>query len=115
MSDIAPAHTVSHQLGAMLSANEFLKEQVSEVRADLRRNEENTRALQRDIGELAVAMRGLAKDVAALAQPVNQYVATRSRLSSLGVFLGAIALTLGFVVGPVWPDVMHKLFPWLQQ
>jgi uncharacterized protein YlxW (UPF0749 family) len=115
MSEQPPLHVVSHQLGAMVSAYEFLKEQVSEVRADLRRNEENARALQHDIAELGAAMKALAKDVAALARPVNQYVAYRARLSSLGVFLGAIAVGVGVVVGPIWSDVMHKLFPWLDK
>jgi hypothetical protein len=108
-------HSVGHQLGAMVSTHEFLKEQMAEVRADLRRHDDTTRDIQRDIAELGAAVKSLTTDVAALALPVNQYIATRARLSSFGMFVGAIALVLGLVVGPVWPDVLHKLFPWLVQ
>lgn len=112
----SPAYSaVSQQLGTVLAANEFLKEQVSEVRADLRRNEDTARALQRELGELGAAMKSLAKEVAALAEPVNQYVSYRARLSSLGVFVGAIALAIGVIIGPIWPDVLRKLFPWLSR
>lgn len=104
---------VSQQLGTVLAANEFLKVQVNEVRADLRRNEDSARALQREVADLGAAMKSLTKEVAALAEPVNQYVSYRARLSSFGIFVGAIALAIGVVIGPVWPDVLRKLFPWL--
>lgn len=104
---------VSQQLGTVLAANEFLKVQVNEVRADLRRNEDTSRALQREVGELGAAMKSLTKEVSALAEPVNQYVTYRARLSSFGVFIGAIALAIGVVVGPVWPDLLRKIFPFL--
>ena len=99
----------------MLAANEFLRGQVNEVRADLRRNEDGARALQREVGELAAAMKGLTKEVSTLAEPVNQYVSYRARLSSFGMFVGAILLAIGVIIGPVWPDVLRKLFPWLSR
>jgi uncharacterized protein YlxW (UPF0749 family) len=111
-----PTHnSVSQQIGTVLAANEFLKEQVSEVRADLRRNEDSSRALQREVSELSAAMKALAKEVAALAEPVNQYVSYRARLSSFGVFIGAMLLAIGVIVGPIWPDVLRKLMPWLNR
>jgi len=116
MSDLtpqAPFSSVSQQLGTVLAANEFLKVQVNEVRADLRRSEDTSRALQREVAELGATMKSLAKEVAALAEPVNQYVSYRARLSSFGVFIGAIALAIGVIIGPIWPDLLHKLFPWL--